>query len=105
MLKIAIVLYKARLTCSLQKCRALRQPCESYRGHCNMRRSLNKMLVGGCGLPVCYMLSLLPLKMFYMGQKDELVLELTPIGVIFPPPNLRIIDYHVVSFSICLEKS
>lgn len=64
------------------------------------------MLVGGGGLPVCYLLSVVvPLKMFCMGQKDDLVSELAPIYRICPPPNFRIIDYHVIIFSLYLERS
>lgn len=63
-----------------------------------MRRSLRKLLVGGCGLPVCYVLPVVPLKIFYMGQKDELVLELAPICVICPSSNFRIIGYPVTFF-------
>lgn len=96
-----------RLICSLQQQhKALGQPSEAYRGHCSMRRSLSEMLVGGGGLPVCFLLLVVvPLKMFCMGQKDGLVSELAPIYIICPLPNFRIMDYQVINFSLYLERS
>lgn len=62
--------------------------------------------MGGGGLPLCYLVSVVvPLKVFCMGQKDDLVPELAPIYIICPPPNFRIIGYHVINFSAYLERS
>lgn len=67
-----------------------------------MRMSPSEMLVGGGGLPVCYLLSVVgPLKMLCMGWKDDLVCELASeisIYITHPPPNFRILDYLVIFF-------